>query len=638
MIKPLISNLVSNQLPEYAQNEFPKFIAFLQAYYRFLEINDKRDFTDLRSIDTTLDSFIGTIKSELDTNGLTYGRTTEQALLKNIKQMYLAKGSEESYRLLFRLLFNKEINLYYPSDSILKPSDGKWEQDKSVLVQTRSGDVYSLVGQQIEIASNNKKILCFVEKVRVTNTANIYEVFIGKNFYGNIVAGSTILKGSYSGVIKPTLVSYTIFKGGQSFKLGQLFNINTTSGNGLKVKVKKIDANGAILALEILSFGYGYFDSIYQSLNPIVNVVTAYNPFSDKIAGIIDSGVVIKPDYVDTGYVDDTYVGTVLTEFYYDSSTSTGNSLDEAVIQFNLGALCLYPGHYNGNDGFLSDSIKIQDSYFYQAYSYVIQIDETLQNYKEIVKNYLHPAGLKMFGEYQVNNNFTIKTSLQFILNFFRISIDDLILTSDSMLFSTTKALDDSIASSDLLFNTFTKAMDDFATTSDNNALTTTKALDDAIASSDLLFNTFTKAMDDFATMTDTSVLSTTKALDDAIVSSDLLLNMFTKAMDDFATPADSNSLTTTKALDDAIVSSDFLTNLFTKYLDDLITTSDSTLFSTSKALDDAFTPLDLLNIMFTKYINDAVSPLDSGGYLYYNYYSDPTYGAPDYSTGATVF
>lgn len=542
-VKPLISTLVANQLPDFIQVDFPKFIAFLQAYYRFLELNDKRDFTDLRSIDTTLDAFIGTIKSELDTNGLNYQRSTEQILLKNIKQLYLAKGSEESYKLLFRLLFNKEVSLYYPNDAILRASDGKWQQDRSILVESKSGDVYTLVGKQIQINSNNNKILSFVERVRVTAFPNIYEVFLEKNFYGTIVVGSTILQGTFTGIVRPSLVSYSVYYGGRKFKVGQLFNIKSISGSGLKVKVKRVDSTGAILKLEILSFGFGYLDDIYQTLNPQLNSVNVYSPFSDSLLGSIDSGVVTKPDYLDYSYVDATYVGTVQTEFYHDSSTSTGNNLDEAIIQFKLGALCVYPGYYNGNDGFLSDSIKLQDSYFYQAYSYVIQIDEKLNSYKTIVKNYLHPAGMKLFGEYQINNKFVINTALRFILNFYRVVIDDLILTRDDAFLLFTKILSETLTLADAQTIVFTKALSDSFTVPDAQFLSFTSSQNDTITTSDIisLIGNFARAFVDAAISDDSNILfSTTKAFDDSVTAVDLIGFNYAKYFNDFITPADS--------------------------------------------------------------------------------------------------
>ena len=66
-----ISNLVENQFPAFYQEEGPNFIAFVKAYYEWLEeqqtlangtivdnaLYDARNIVKLRDIDTTLDQF-----------------------------------------------------------------------------------------------------------------------------------------------------------------------------------------------------------------------------------------------------------------------------------------------------------------------------------------------------------------------------------------------------------------------------------------------------------------------------------------------------------------------------------------------------------------------------------------------------
>ena len=105
LVRPKVSSLVASQLPEHIRNEQPAFVAFLEAYYRYLEQNEK-NLTNLRDIDNTLDSFVVHFKNELAQN-LPYSNIDERFLLKHIKDLYLAKGSEASYDLLFKILFGK---------------------------------------------------------------------------------------------------------------------------------------------------------------------------------------------------------------------------------------------------------------------------------------------------------------------------------------------------------------------------------------------------------------------------------------------------------------------------------------------------------------------------------------------------
>ena len=57
-------------------------------------------------------------------------------------------------------------------------------------------------------------------------------------------------------------------------------------------------------------------------------------------------------------------------------------------------------GVWDGQKGFLnSPSIVLQDSHYYQDFSYVIQSTVSINRWRNIVKNIIHPAGLKFFGD-----------------------------------------------------------------------------------------------------------------------------------------------------------------------------------------------------------------------------------------------
>ena len=146
-IRTKISNVVATQLPEFVRAEYPTFVAFVEAYYEFLE-NSQVDISKIRDIDSTLDEFIKHFKSELAHN---YPNSasfdTERYLLKHIKDQYLAKGSEASYKLLFRLLYGKDVYMDYPGKQMLRVSDGRWQQDISLFVRVDVGDPISLIGK-----------------------------------------------------------------------------------------------------------------------------------------------------------------------------------------------------------------------------------------------------------------------------------------------------------------------------------------------------------------------------------------------------------------------------------------------------------------------------------------------------------
>jgi len=124
--------------------------------------------------------------------------------------------------------------------------------------------------------------------------------------------------------------------------------------------------------------------------------------------------------------MDGTYAGEILREF---GATGTSDQVtspyDPAVVKVALGALAKYPGYYITNDSFLNDSIYIQDSRYYQAFSYVLKIDESLDSYKSIVKTLLHPAGMAVFGEYEIKNEFDIALTLEAMIKNLSVTAQD---------------------------------------------------------------------------------------------------------------------------------------------------------------------------------------------------------------------
>lgn len=144
------SLLISRQVPEFVRDEYPKFVNFLEAYYEFLEnkqtgknndllakSQDLRYVSDVDySIDAFEDQFLNTFASLLPKD-----ISVDKAfLIKNLLPLYLAKGNEKSFKLLFRMIFDEEVEVIQPKNSILRASDGKWLIEKAFRI---SQDVYS---------------------------------------------------------------------------------------------------------------------------------------------------------------------------------------------------------------------------------------------------------------------------------------------------------------------------------------------------------------------------------------------------------------------------------------------------------------------------------------------------------------
>ncbi len=456
IVKPNVSSLVKSQLPEFVREDYQTFVAFVEAYYEYLQ-NNEVDLKTIRDIDKTLESFIRHFKNELAPN-LPYSAVDTRFLLKNIKSQYLAKGSEASLKLLFKILYNKNVEVSYPSTQLLRASDGKWNQDVSVFAKIISGSPDDIVGKLVDVVTPNKIIRVLVDRrqyveveveraIRVSD--DVYEFLIDRRFFGDIAVGDRLryrddATGVYfSAEIQATTTKLEILQPGSGFKVGDIYNIKNFNGYGSIMKVSAVDTNGGITRAQFIKFGVGYSTDFTTTLSSqsgqdlagtagtVITRVGNNLSISEGMDGFSEIGTINVSDYWQD-FGDNTYVGLVLREFGISSVDSTVVDTNPAIIKCTLGALAKYPGYYVNNDSFLNDAIYIQDSRYYQAYSYVIKIDEKLDNYKTIVKNLLHPAGMAIFGEYDIRNEFDISLELESLLKILAITNREEIFSADA--------------------------------------------------------------------------------------------------------------------------------------------------------------------------------------------------------------
>lgn len=431
MNKTPITVALERQIPEYIRGEYELFVKFIKAYYEFLDQTQQRNLEDIRSIENTLDEFVIRFKKELSVLFPTNTLENERFILCRIKEFYKSRGSKESYQFLFRILFNKDSDIFYPSTQILRASDGKWIQEKSIFVESKSGDLFNLTGKIISIETSYKHVSVFCPRV-VYYKNDIYEVFIDRSYVQDIEIGNKVRSedGNDFGNIIPCPNKYTITSEGAGFEVGQLYYLKTNIGDGSLIKITKIGTGGSIKKVQIISFGLDYESTYYAKLSNKLAVAVPYRhpipgPFPDGNNGFVDFGYINKQDYFyfdqfyqptvannqNVFYADGTYVGDIIASFYTNASNTNVIDDDTAEIKIDLGAVAIYPGYYAASDGFVSDESYIQDGRYYQLFSYVIRVEQQIDSYIEIVKQLLHPAGMELYAEYTIKNDYQVSAS-----------------------------------------------------------------------------------------------------------------------------------------------------------------------------------------------------------------------------------
>lgn len=420
---------IAHQVPNHVQANYPAFVEFVQAYYDWLKnehlLNGVETIVD---IEETPEQFIKYFKRQLARDIPEEIYCCRRLFYQKIKDLYNAKGTESAYKLLFRLVYGLESDVVYPSEQVLRASDGRWKQDISLFVSINYGDINDIFEKSVDIQTPVNRFKIYVNRL-VKIVDGVYEVFIDKRYSGSITVGSYIITPTVRATVVTTLNSVKILSPGAGFKIGEIFTISSPSGSPSVVKVMEVLPGGGLKRVQLIQFGYGYESAFVNytlsSKNSGVILATPFTESSESGVNssefyydITEQGFINRQTYLQTNIMDapawdSTYVGEVISEFIYDNNQS-GIDIDlYAKLSFDLGPIAKYPGYYTSNDGFLNDSIYIQDSYYYQDFSYVIRINQQLDQYKELLKSTIHPGGLALFGEFDIFNNFKLDIRLK---------------------------------------------------------------------------------------------------------------------------------------------------------------------------------------------------------------------------------
>ena len=245
-IEAKLSALVQSQFPSFYQEDGDAFVLFVKAYYEWLDQggSESRKLLEYRDIDYTVESFLKQFKNEFLNSLPETTATSKQFLVKHIQDLYKAKGSSESYKLLFRLVFNEDIEVYDPSLDILKPSDGIWNIP-AYLECSKSDRAFTFLGQKITGATSGST--AFVETiVRKRINGRFIDIIYLSNVKGQFKTGEYITdNNSLEGApyIVGSLNEISVTQGGAFNAVGDVMDISGSGGVRGKARVKAV-SNG----------------------------------------------------------------------------------------------------------------------------------------------------------------------------------------------------------------------------------------------------------------------------------------------------------------------------------------------------------------------------------------------------------
>lgn len=593
---PKVEGLIPRQLVE----DSAALVEFLKEYYRFLNQEGGPSYAlnallKNRDVDTAVDEFLTLIHNEIGSGFAKEIRTLsadKNNLYKHIKEFYSCKGSLDSFQTLFKLLFNTNVEIILPKDQILIASDGRWLQQESFFIEATSGDPLDLYAQIITLVSENNYIDVEVERVRKVYPAqDYYEIFITRNVNTNrIVTGATFTFNGISGEVIDSLGNIELIYGGQNFEVPQFVEIDYQS-TGTLIRISEVDASGAIIKFKVLSFGIGYTNDFYARIVP-----------RSEISG--DDLIVIDEE---------------------DIETEIDSNPTHAIIKFSNAAIAKYPGEFTNNKGFLSDDIYLQDNYYYQQYSYVIKSGIQIENYRNIVRKTVHPAGMIFFGQFEITNEFDLSQNIQSLSRYLRARLQSQFSTTDTLVVNFFKDLSSSVdveEQDDYNIN-YSKILTESLSVSEETAIHFYKNTSEVISTTSEKEIDFNKALE--SSIIPQSVLrySFSKSLASNITANSALSNSFAKSVTgDSITMTDSVSFELTRIYNASsiISTTSILSFNYDKGITDNISVNDNARIILQKPLNESINITETAKASFNPYTLDVVDYFAEDDYTEGNY------------------
>lgn len=385
---------ITDKLPAFIREDYKTFTSFIKAYFEWLHksnnpiypLYNSGDFSNIDlSPELFLKKFIDNYLNDFPANVIDLKNTLDlKTVIKNIKNLYLSKGTENSFKFLFRLLYKTYVKLEYPRDKLIKASGNLWVENKKIRIRgsrmtaasLKDCTIYQYLYSDTTVIRGSARIVNV--KVLKIESDLIYELLVENvvGSFGNYSAQTNLNNYLNNGVLgEEAYIDIVTSTGIEKHKVylvnaissvnittsglhtGQLIQVipkNGAIGNSFLASISEISDNGTPISINIIDFGYDYMGSVNPSTSDFDIVLNVLGTIT-----VLQGTIVINKLLLQSGYwlVNDTAQQTI------------------------------------GSYGILPDNKK------YQNMSYVLKTNIEELQFIETIKKLIHPAGFAVFTE-----------------------------------------------------------------------------------------------------------------------------------------------------------------------------------------------------------------------------------------------
>jgi hypothetical protein len=307
-IEKNIAFRIKEQFPGIYREDGQELIQLVEDYYRFLEdqpnnaTHNSRRMFEYRDITTTIQEMLVFFQKTFLQDLPLMPNAEVRFIVKNILDLYRAKGTEGGIKLFFRIFYAENAKVEYPAKHMFKVSDSQWKNGTYLQMIPNNGSftsaeglVYSysdVINKNIRGAVSGAKAV--VDKINfiLLNRTILPIVYINNpkgqfQKYDDIVAkinGEEVSFGRVNGSLSDIEID-TLYGGTEGNLVGQLYNVESDLGVAGKVIVTGVsDIGKGEIQYNLTDGGWGYTIA-GTSLLVSDQVIVLPNPDLDFVIG-----------------------------------------------------------------------------------------------------------------------------------------------------------------------------------------------------------------------------------------------------------------------------------------------------------------------------------------------------------------
>ena len=296
--------------------------------YEANPVQNIQQLTNFRDPDKVINNFLtkmrtefmATLPEKLDSN------VSKTNIIKNIRSLYLAKGTAKANSVFFKMLFNENAETIYPKENMLRISDGKFDSKKILRAISSVGEPTDLIGRTITGVTSGATAI--VETVNTFNIAGVVTTEFVLNedtLKGTFVANETI-RGTKTDLdaifIKLTITSIpsvlTVTNDGANYSTDDSVSISA-GGVGCSIQISEVGL-GSLTDIFVGNGGSGY------AIGDVVNFTHDTGGACSAKVSVVNGGIAPETGSV-TEYGMETFDHIVLEDATQKNDHYTGNKI-----------------------------------------------------------------------------------------------------------------------------------------------------------------------------------------------------------------------------------------------------------------------------------------------------------------------